>query len=104
QDLVLQQDTAGGPFRLDDMVLTQTLVRECSLTPRDGRAVPVEISMRRLPDGTLMGIARDIRERRRVERDRVDEARLQGVLLAARTGQHALNNELTLVARYTEIL
>ncbi|WP_181781471.1 PAS domain S-box protein, partial [Pseudonocardia pini] len=40
------------------------------LRTRDGRTVPVELSMRQEPDGRLQSIGRDVTERRRLESER----------------------------------
>jgi GAF domain-containing protein len=46
----------------------------------------------------------DITERHRVQVAERERARLEGALLAARTAQHRLNNELAAVSGYTELV
>jgi nitrogen-specific signal transduction histidine kinase len=59
------------------------------------------------PEGgaTLLLLAlRDVTDRRRAETAERERARLSGVLLAARTAQHAISNELALVVGLSELL
>ena len=97
-------DREGFPGWLQAMLAGQTLLTELSLITQNGALINVEMSSRMLPDGTLLSLVRDVRDRLRNERDRLERARLEGALLAARTAQHALNNELALVSGYTELL
>jgi PAS domain-containing protein len=53
--------------------------------------------------GTLV-VGIDITERHRAQVTERERARLEGALLAARTAQHELNNELAAVSGYTELI
>ena len=52
----------------------------------------------------MLEINTDITERRRLEGERAERARLEGVVLAARTMEHELNNKLTPTAGYAALL
>ena len=43
----------------------QSLTRECRLPRRDGRVIEAELRVRRVPDGRLQAVVRDLTERRR---------------------------------------
>ena len=51
-----------------------------------------------------MAMIRDIAERKQLELERAQRARLEGVLLAAATMQHELNNKLAIVMGNTELI
>jgi PAS domain S-box-containing protein len=61
---------------------------------RDDRGRPV----------AMLELNTDITERRRLEGERAERARLEGVVLAARTMEHELNNKLTPTAGYAALL
>ena len=52
----------------------------------------------------MLELNSDITERKRLEADGAERARLEGVLLAARTMEHELNNKLTPTAGYAALL
>jgi integral membrane sensor domain MASE1 len=53
---------------------------------------------------TALGVAAVFAERRQLEEERVARARLEGVLLAARTIEHELCNQLALTVGFAELL
>jgi PAS domain S-box-containing protein len=55
------------PIRFKELKEGKTLLSEREMIRKDGSLLPVEISARKLPDGRLQGIVRDISERKRVE-------------------------------------
>ncbi len=67
QGLIPAEDLAHNPLWLDDLRPGKTVLQECHLHCKDGRLLPVEISARMLSDGYLLGIVRDISERRWAE-------------------------------------
>jgi two-component system cell cycle sensor histidine kinase/response regulator CckA len=52
----------------------------------------------------MLELNTDVTERRRLEGERAERARLEGVVLAARTMEHELNNKLTPTAGYAALL
>jgi PAS domain S-box-containing protein len=76
---------------------------------KDGSEIDIELTLSPVTQPDLEGhdvvaIIRDIRERKRLEAERADNARLEGALLAVRTMQHELNNQLLLTAGYAELI
>ncbi|MEZ4592876.1 MAG: PAS domain-containing protein [Chloroflexota bacterium] len=65
-DLILPEDLAHDPLDLT-MQPGDTLLKERRLCCKDGRILPIEVSARALTDGTILGILRDISERKQVE-------------------------------------
>ena len=52
----------------------------------------------------MLELNTDVTERQRLETERGERARLEGVVLAARTMEHELNNKLTPTAGYAALL
>ncbi|HLH27254.1 MAG TPA: response regulator [Chloroflexota bacterium] len=52
----------------------------------------------------ILELNTDVTERQRLEAERAERARLEGVVLAARTMEHELNNKLTPTAGYAALL
>jgi len=65
------QDLAAGtkynPIRMKDLLEGKTVIAERDLIGKNGKLVPVEISAKMMGDGRLIGIARNVVERRREE-------------------------------------
>jgi len=55
------------PLRLDEIVQGVSMVTECEMFHKEGRFIPVEINAKILEDGRLLGIVRDVAERKREE-------------------------------------
>jgi diguanylate cyclase (GGDEF)-like protein/PAS domain S-box-containing protein len=55
------------PSRLKELQQGGTVITEREMICKDGSLISVEISAKRLPDGRLQGIARDITERKQAE-------------------------------------
>jgi len=67
QDIVAPDDSLLIPLGLDDLRAGKTVIRERSLVCKDGSHVLVEISAKKLADGNLQGIVREITARKRAE-------------------------------------
>src|SRR5262249_47438570 len=67
--LIPPEELARTPLRIDAMMTGKTILVERVLRRRDGTAIPVEISARRLDERRLQGIYRDISERKRTEEE-----------------------------------
>jgi PAS domain S-box-containing protein len=76
-ELFAPEEILRNPLRFDAIESGQTVVSERSLLRPDGTSIPVEVSSKKMPDGTYQSFIRDITERRRAERD---EARLRDEL------------------------
>ncbi len=80
-DFLLPEELARDPLRSDEVTLGRTVLTERSIRRKDGAILPAEISARGLPDGRILGIVRDVTERRRAERAlRESEERLRRVV------------------------
>ena len=78
-------------------------------TRRDGTRLVVASrwALQRDDDGrplAMLELNTDVTERQRLEAERARRARLEGVVLAARTMEHELNNKLTPTAGYAALL
>src|SRR3990172_787307 len=92
RDLLTVEELASHPLQLQQLLEGQTLVTERTFVRRDGTLLPVELSARLLPDGRLLGIVHDIRERKLTQ-----EA-------LARSEQHfrsLIENSMDAIALYT---
>ena len=66
-ELVAPDNLQSQPLRLDELKLGKSVVSERVLKHKSGSFLPVEISAKMLPDGNLLGIVRDISERKKAE-------------------------------------
>lgn len=84
QDLLLPEDLAARPIRLDEICSRRASLIQRRLRRKDGSLVPVEISAKRLENGLLQGIVRDLTERRQLKREvRRQSARAETLLRIA---------------------
>jgi PAS domain S-box-containing protein len=67
RDIVLPQDLAETPLRLDELRAGKTVITERSLRRKDGTSFPAEISAKILKNGQLQAIVRDITRRKQIE-------------------------------------
>lgn len=64
-DLIDPDELAVRPIRMSILADGKVVTSERRLVRKDGRRILCEISARKLPDGTLLGIVRDITARKR---------------------------------------
>jgi PAS domain S-box-containing protein len=69
-DLVDPEDLALAPLRREELGRTGKLVSERVLRRRDGQPLPVEVASVLLGDGRVECVVRDIRERKRADREK----------------------------------
>jgi len=67
RDVLLPEDVSITPLRTPELYAGQTVLSERRMRRKDGSIFPAEISVKRLADGRLQGIVRDITERRWIE-------------------------------------
>lgn len=90
QDLIPTENLVHDPLRLDELRASKTVLKEYRLRRKDDSLLSVEISVRMLPDGSLLHIVRDITERRRVEELlRIREDHAQSLLRLSRNLERA---------------
>lgn len=66
-DLIPKDDLITNPIRFSELSNTKSLLVERNLLRKDGSSILVEISATVLPNGNLLGMARDITERKKFE-------------------------------------
>lgn len=66
-NLISAEELAHDSLRLEEVRADKNVLKERRLRTKDGRLLPVEINARRLPDGNLLGMVRDISARKRLE-------------------------------------
>jgi PAS domain S-box-containing protein len=73
-DIVVREGEGviNDPPKLDDLLAGKTILTTRNLRRKDGSSVPVEINARMLSNGKLMGMVRDITERKKAEEKLVD--------------------------------
>ena len=77
RDFFPPEEMRRAPLRYDLVAQGETVVTERLLQRKDGTTMPVEMSSKRMPDGTYHSFFRDITERRRAQEEK---ARLQDEL------------------------
>jgi PAS domain S-box-containing protein len=109
-DLIPPEDLSREPLRLDELRQGKTVVQERRFRRKDGSLLPVEVSVRMLPEGNLMGLVRDITERQQAEealRYREALERLvtgissRFINLAPGESEEAINQALEAIGKFT---
>ena len=95
---------ADRPLRYDRVSGGENVINERLLTRKDGSTIPVEMRSKRLSDGTLQAIVRDVSERRRLEEQLQLRQRMDSIGTLAGGIAHDFNNMLAAIMGYAEIL
>ena len=70
-DLVLSEDIQNNPLHMDELRSGDIMTTERRLRCKDGTSLLVEINGKQLPDGKLVGLVRDISNRKLAEEEEI---------------------------------
>ncbi len=71
EDIIHENSLAETSLQLDPLIEGKHLIIERQLKHKEGKTVYTEISSKKLPDGRILGIMRDITEKKRAEEERL---------------------------------
>jgi PAS domain S-box-containing protein len=110
-DITPKEELAIMPINYDGLSEGKEYTQERSAICEDGTIIPIEISVKMLPNGTIQGILRDISERREAEhRLREKEEQLRQATKMEALGRltggiaHDFNNLLSVILNYSSLL
>jgi len=102
-DFVAPEERDRLPALIARLRSGQPEVAESWLLRKDGIRFPGEVSARMLPDGNLLGIVRDLTERRHLEEQIRQAQKLEGIGRLAGGVAHDFNNLLTVISGYARM-
>lgn len=103
RDLIPSGDLANDPIPIEHLHPGKVFQKERRLIRGDGSLLTVEISTSCLEDGRVLGIVRDVTERKRLEADLRQSQKLEAVGRLAGGVAHDFNNLLTVILGHSDL-
>jgi PAS domain S-box-containing protein len=103
KDLLPLEEIAVTPIRFKELQSGETVLSERRMRRKDGSVIYTEISGKKLCDGRLLGIVRDITERKRMEEELQRAQKLDALGVLAGGIAHDFNNLLTGIFGYIDL-
>ena len=111
KDILFEDDLRRNPPQMERLLRDSKMVTQRQIKRKDGTALQAEISASVLPNGNLMGIIRDIAERKKIEDQIIKEKRLSDSIINSLPGIFYLqditgkfirwNNQFEMVTGYS---
>ncbi|MEO7794562.1 MAG: ATP-binding protein [Thermoanaerobaculia bacterium] len=106
-ELVSQEELESDPLRLADLRAGIKVVNQRTLIRKDGSKTKTEVAIQRLPDGRLLGVARDVSQQQALDDLRVQLQQGQKMEALGRLAggvSHDFNNLLGIILGYADLL
>jgi two-component system, cell cycle sensor histidine kinase and response regulator CckA len=106
-EMVSQSELQANPMRLADLRAGVKVVSERLLLRKDGSTALTEVAIQQLPDGRLLGVARDVSQRRALDELRMQLQQAQKMEALGRLAggvSHDFNNLLGIILGYADLL
>lgn len=102
QELFIPGEGGGLGDVVEALTRGRVIRSEWTLIREDGTHVPIEISAKRLEDGRLQGIVRDVSERKALESQLAQSQKMEAIGMLAGGVAHDFNNLLTAIMGHAE--